>query len=96
MTSPENAPWVHALSSPGGTTSVCPAKVMCGARGADAGIEIVDIGGAGLAEGDAMHLEAGGFQDIFEHAERAGIGRGYRGAAQQVAGDGEGISHAPA
>ena len=64
---------------------------------ADAGIEIVDIGGAGLAEGDAMHLEAGGFQDVFEHAERAGVCRGYRGAAQQVAGDGErgeGISHA--
>ena len=67
-------------------------------RGADAGIEIVDIGGAGFAEGDAMHLEAGGFQNGFEHAERAGVFRGYRGAAQQVAGDGEsgeGIGHAP-
>ena len=32
LTSPENAPWVQALSSPGGTTSVCPAKVMCGAE----------------------------------------------------------------
>ena len=68
---------------------MCPAKVMCGAAVADAGVEIVDIGGAGLAEGDAMHLEAGGFQNGFEHAERAGIGRGYRGAAQQVAGDGK-------
>ena len=61
---------------------------------ADAGIEIVDIGGAGFAEGDAMHLEAGGFQDVFEHAERAGVGRGYRGAAEEIAGDGKGISHA--
>ena len=58
--------------------------------GADAGIEVVDIGGAGFAEGDAMHLEAGGLQDVFEDAERAGVGRGYGGAAQQVAGDGEG------
>ena len=44
-------------------------------------------------------LEAGGFQDDFEHAERAGIGRGDRGAAEQIAGDGEsgeGIGHAPA
>ena len=31
FTSPENAPCVHALSSPTGTTSVWPAKVMCGA-----------------------------------------------------------------
>ena len=68
-------------------------------RGADAGVEVVDIGGAGFAEGEAMHLEAGGLQNGFEHAERAGVGRGYRGAAQQVAGDGEGgegIIHAPA
>ncbi len=64
-------------------------------RGADAGIEIVDVGGAGFAEGDAMHLEAGGFQDVFEHAERAGIGRGDGGAADQVAGNGNGIIHGP-
>ena len=32
----------------------------------------VDIGGAGLAEGDAVYLEAGGFQDGFEHAEQVG------------------------
>ena len=63
---------------------------------ADAGIEIVDIGGAGFAEGDAMHLEAGVFQDIFEDAERAGIGRGYRRAAEEIAGNGKGIIHAPA
>ena len=63
---------------------------------ADAGIEVVDIGGAGFAEGDAMHLEAGGFQDIFQNAERAGVGRGYRGAADEIAGNREGISHAPA
>ena len=91
FTSPANAPWVHALSSPGGTTSVWPAKVMCGAPRADAGIEIVDVGGARLAEGDAMHLEAGAFQDVLEHAERAGIRRGHRRAAQQIAGDGEGV-----
>ena len=36
-------------------------------RGADAGIEVVDVGGAGFAEGDAMDLEAGRFQDVLEH-----------------------------
>ena len=63
---------------------------------ADAGIEIVDIGGAGLAEGDAMHLEAGGFQKVFENTERAGVGRGDGGAADEVAGNGDGVIHAPA
>jgi hypothetical protein len=43
-----------------------------------------------------MHLEAGGIQDIFEHAERTGVGRGYRGAAEEILGNGKGISHAPA
>ena len=69
---------------------------MCGASVADAGVEIVDVGGAGLAEGDAMHLEAGVFQQAFENAERAGIGRGYRRAADEVAGNGNGIIHTPA
>jgi hypothetical protein len=63
---------------------------------ADPCIEIVDIGGAGLAESDAMHLEAGVFQDVFEYAQRAGIRRGYRRAADEIAGNGEGVSHAPA
>jgi hypothetical protein len=62
---------------------------MCGAEC----IEIVDIGGAGLTEGDAMHLEAGCLQDIFENAERAGIRRGYGRAADQIAGDGDSICH---
>jgi len=55
---------------------------------ADTGIEVVDIGGAGFAEGDAMHLEAGTFQNVLEHTERTGIRRGHRWAAQQVAGNG--------
>src|SRR5258705_11544069 len=63
---------------------------------ADAGIEVFDIGSAGFSEGDAMHLEAGAFKDIFEYAKRAGIGRGYGGAADEIAGNGEGVSHAPA
>ena len=48
---------------------------------ADAGIEIVDIGGAGFAEGDAMDLEAGGFQDVFENPSApasAGVTEGQR------------------
>ncbi len=63
---------------------------------ADAGIEVVDVCGAGFAEGDAMHLEAGALEDIFEHPKRAGIGRRYGRAADEIAGNGEGISHAPA
>jgi hypothetical protein len=40
-----------------------------------------------------MHLEAGGFQDILEHAKRAGVGRRHRRAADQVAGNGNSVSH---
>ncbi len=43
-----------------------------------------------------MHLEAGAFEDIFEHAERAGIGRSYGRAADEITGNGEGISHGSA
>src|ERR1700682_5993102 len=57
-------------------------------RGADTGVEVVDIGGAGVAEGDAMHLESGTFQNVFQHTERTRIRRGYRGAAHEVAGNG--------
>src|SRR5205823_2666912 len=62
---------------------------------ADARIEIVDVGRAGLAEGDAVRLEAGFFQDSFEHAQRPGVGRGYGWAAEEGLGNREGISHAP-
>src|SRR5205814_9446525 len=60
---------------------------------ADAGVEVVDVRRAGLAEGDAMHLEAGVLQETFEDAERAGIGRGDRRAADEVAGNGNGVIH---
>jgi hypothetical protein len=43
-----------------------------------------------------VYLETGILQDTFEHTKRAGIGRGYRGTAEQIAGNGESISHAPA
>jgi len=61
---------------------------------AEAGVEIVDIGGAGLAEGDAVYGKTGRLQHVFEHAERAGVSRGYRGAAEEILGNGKGISHA--
>ncbi len=64
-------------------------------RAADAGIEVVDIGGAGFGKDDAVHLEAGGFQQCFENAKRAGIGGRDGRAADQVAGNGNGIIHAP-
>ena len=63
---------------------------------ADTGIEIVDIGGTGFAEGDPVDLEARALQDILKDAERAGIGGGHRRAAEEIAGDGKGINHAPA
>ena len=63
--------------------------------GPDAGVEIVDVGGAGFAEGDAVHVEAGVFQQALEHAERAGIGRGDGRAADEVAGNGNGVIHSP-
>jgi hypothetical protein len=40
-----------------------------------------------------MHLEAGTFEDFLENAERAGIGRSYRGTADEIAGDRKGVSH---
>jgi hypothetical protein len=43
-----------------------------------------------------MHLEAGVFQQAFKHAERTGIGRGNRRAADEVAGNGNGVIHTPA
>ena len=95
FTSPENAPW-----RPGGFVAGRHHVGMAGEGdvrrlGADARIEIVDVGGAGLAEGDAVHLEAGGLQHAFEHAERAGVGGRYGRAADEVAGNGEGVGHAP-
>src|SRR5437879_13910751 len=43
-----------------------------------------------------MHLEAGVFQKALEDAERAGIGRSDRRAADEVAGNGNGVIHTPA
>src|SRR6202042_2717443 len=45
---------------------------------ADPGIEVFDVRRAGLTEGDAMYRKAGRGEDSFQHAERAGIDRGYR------------------
>jgi hypothetical protein len=43
-----------------------------------------------------MHFEAGGVEDIVENVERAGVGWGYRGTADEIAGNGKSVSHAPA
>src|SRR5439155_15305619 len=66
-------------------------------RGAvtNARIEIVDVGGAGLAKGDAVRLEAMGFEKRFENTQRAGVSGGYGWAAEEGLGNGEGIDHAP-
>jgi hypothetical protein len=62
-------------------------------RRADAGIEVVDIGGAGFGERHAVDVEAGRLQQVFEHTERAGVGRGDGRAANQIAGNRDGINH---
>ena len=62
-------------------------------RGAatDAGVEVVDRIGARFGEGHAMSREARALQDAFEHAERAGLGRRHRWAAQEFTGKRNGI-----
>src|SRR6266702_55037 len=62
---------------------------------ADPRIEIVDVGSACFRERHAVTSEAGCDKRFFEHAQRAGVGRCYRGAADEVAGNGQGIDHAP-
>ena len=58
---------------------------------ADARVEVLDVVGAGLAERHAVHGEAGRLQRLFEKGERAAFRRRDRRAAQQIAGDGDGI-----
>src|ERR1700733_13163985 len=48
---------------------------------ADARVEVVGVGGGGLAGGDPVGFESGSLEELFKHAERAGIGRCYRGTA---------------
>ena len=60
---------------------------------AEAGIEVVDVLGAGFAEGHAVQLEAGGLQQVFKNTQRAGIGGGNGGAADEVARDRNSIIH---
>ena len=59
----------------------------------DAGVEVVDIGCAGLGEGHAVAGEAGCGERLFKHPQGTGVGRGYRGAADEIAGNGESIGH---
>ena len=92
--SPANGACDHAFASPVGTTSVWPANIRCGAAGADAGVEVLDVGGARLGERHAVHGEARALQQRFEIGQRAAFHRGDRRAAQQVAGDGDGIGGA--
>ena len=58
---------------------------------ADAGIEILHVVRAGLAERHAVHREAGRLQGAFEELERAAFRRRDGTAAQQIAGNGDGI-----
>src|SRR5439155_10633473 len=58
---------------------------------ADAGIEIVDRIGARFDENHAMGGKARALQETFEHAERAGLRRRHRGAAQEFTGKRNGV-----
>src|SRR5262249_24036583 len=60
---------------------------------ADPRIEVVDVGGAGLGEGHAVAGEAGCGERLCKHPQRTGVGRGYRGAANEITGNGESIGH---
>ena len=60
---------------------------------ADPRKKVVDVGGARLGEGDAMHVKARVAEQPLQHAERAGVGGRDGGAADQVADDGDGVSH---
>jgi hypothetical protein len=61
------------------------------APASDAGVEILDIGRAGLAESDAIHREAGARQHARQIGQRAALGRRHRGAADEVARDRDGV-----
>ena len=63
---------------------------------AEAGIEVVDVLGAGFAESHPVQLEAGGLQQVFKNTQRAGIGGGNGRAAHEVARNRNSIIHSPA
>ena len=60
-------------------------------RRADAGVEILHVVRARFAEGHAVHGEAGRLQRAFEELERTAFRRRDGTAAQQIAGNGDGI-----
>ena len=57
---------------------------------ADPGEEIIDVGRSRLREGKPMRLEADGFQRPLDDIERARVRRRHGGAADEVAGQGDG------
>src|SRR4029077_6790364 len=59
--------------------------------GADAGIKIVDRRGAGLGAGGAMHGKSGLREYLLQIRKRAAVFRGYRSAADEIAGNSKGI-----
>ena len=67
------------VAAPTGTTSVWPAKQKCGAAGADAGEQILDL--ADSAAG--VTVKPSRSQRVGQHGLRAGVGRRDRGAADQ-------------
>ena len=83
--SPENGPKRQCPWSPGGTTSVWPAKTRVRRLVADARVEIGDVGRAGLGKNDLLRREARCLQEVRQNVERAVIARRDRGTADQSA-----------
>ena len=94
----------HAVSDVGGKRRVRPRFGVAGRHNvgvagehqmrparADPGVEVFDVGGAGLRERHPVHREARPLERRFQKAQRAAFGRRDRRAAQQILGDGDGI-----
>ena len=86
-----NGGCVHFAASPGGTTSVCPAKARWGPLLPIRAYRFSTGDTAWLGEGDAMHLEAGRLEHGFNESDCACFGGSNRGTAKKIAGKGDGV-----
>ena len=64
-----------------------PGQHQVGRCRADAGIEVLDVVGAGFREGDAVHRKAGAGERAFDQRQRPALGGRHRRAAQEFLGE---------
>ena len=69
----------------------CGRRTSDAARRADAGVEVLDSAVPGSENVIAVHGEAGALEHAFRERQRAAFRRRHRWAAQEIAGDGDGI-----